>query len=268
MSTTVDLTRQNGVARVTFRTEAGLPLLSSDVRAQLKSAIKEIEDDRDCRVVVFSSAAKVFLAGADIHELNSLTSRTARKFARDGQRLCQRIADLSAVTIAAIHGACAGGGCELALACDLRIAAQNSRIGLPEVSLGLLPGWGGTTRATLQLGPAVAKRMILTGELFPGAEAARIGLVNEVVADDQLAATVDARIAQILSRSPQAVRRSKNLIDDFVGVSIRKMLAREAAQFAACYKSAEPSEGTAAFLEKRAPDWPVSHPKGSDLLGS
>src|SRR5262245_3782431 len=98
MSTTVDLTRQNGVARVTFRTEAGLPLLSSDVRSQIKTALKEIEADSDCRVVVFSSAAKVFLAGADIHELNSLTSRTARKFARDGQRLCQRVADLSAVT--------------------------------------------------------------------------------------------------------------------------------------------------------------------------
>src|SRR6185369_13728257 len=186
MSTTVDLTRQNNVSRVTFRTESGLPLLSSDVRAQLKTAIKDIESDRDCRIVVFSSTAKVFLAGADIHELHALTSRTARKFARDGQRLTQRIADLTAVTIAAIHGACAGGGCELALACDLRIAAANAKIGLPEVSLGLLPGWGGTVRATRLLGPTIAKRMILTGELFQAAEAARIGLVNEVVADDQL----------------------------------------------------------------------------------
>lgn len=258
MTTTVHLAQQNGVSRVTFQTESGLPLLSADVRGQLKRVLKEIESDAACRVVVFASKGKAFLAGADINELRSLTSRTAHKFAREGQRLCQRIANLPAVTMAVIHGACAGGGCELALACDLRIAASNARIGLPEVSLGILPGWGGTTRVTRMLGPAVAKRMILTGELFAAGEAVRIGLVNEVVADDQLAAAVETRISQIISRGPQAVQRSKVLIDAMSCRGIQKQLVREAAQFAACYKTTEPPEGLSAFLEKRSAVWTAS----------
>lgn len=255
MSTTVDLQKKDYVARVTLRGENGIQLLSKDVRTELTRVLKEIAADRDCRVVVFAAEGRVFIAGADINELRAQTAKTARKFARDGQRLFQRIADLPAVSIAAIHGACAGGGCELALACDLRIASTGAKIGLPEVSLGLLPGWGGTTRATLLLGPAVAKQMILTGELLPAEAALRIGLVDEVVAADQLAAAVDARVSQILSRGPAAVRKSKELIEEFGLRSLDRLLRREAAEFAACYATGEPAEGLSAFLEKRVPRW-------------
>lgn len=258
MSTSVELQRDGHVARVIFRGDNGIQLLTSDVRTELNRILKEIESDADCRVVVFAAEGKVFIAGADINELRAQTSKTARKFARDGQRLFQRIADLSAVSIAAIHGACAGGGCELALACDLRIASTGAKIGLPEVSLGLLPGWGGTARATLLFGPAVAKRMILTGELLPAEVALRIGLVDEVVPDDQLRAVVDARVAQVLSRGPAAVLRSKRLIEEFGMRSLDRLLRREAAQFAACYATGEPAEGSTAFLEKRTPEWTAS----------
>lgn len=256
MTATIEIVRKEaGIARVVFQSENGVHLLARAVLDQLKAVLKQLKGDKSLRVVVFEAEGRTFLAGADITELRDLTRKSARRYAREGQRLFQRIAELPAVTIAAVHATCAGGGTELALACDLRLAAASARIGLPEVTLGLLPGWGGTVRATLLFGPAVARRMIFSGELLPAAEAARLGVVDAVFPDAEFRAGVDARIAQFLKAGPAAIAGVKRLIEDIYAIELEDLLDMEAEQFAKCYASQEPAEGTTAFLEKRPAQW-------------
>lgn len=256
MSTTVSLsTPRPGVARVAFRSDNGIQILSRAVLAELHGIVKQLKSDKSVRVVVFKAEGRTFMAGADLNELKALDRKSARKYSREGQRVFQRIAELPGVTICAIHAACAGGGCELALACDLRLAGAGARIGLPEVTLGLIPGWGGTVRATLLLGAAAARRVILAGELFPAQAAFELGLVDAVVPDAELSAAVDARIAQFLKAGPAAATRAKRLIGAIHGIELPDLLEIEAEQFAACFTTGEPAEGLAAFLEKRPATW-------------
>lgn len=256
MTTSVELIRkQPDVARVVFYSENGVHLLSNAVRSQLRAVLDELEQDAACRVAVFEAEGRTFIAGADINELRDLTAKTAWKFSREGQRLFGRIAALKFPTIAAIHAACAGGGCELALACDLRMAASSAKIGLPEITLGIIPGWGGTVRSTLICGPAAARRIMLSGELLPAAEAQRLGLVHDVMADDAFRAAVDARIAQLFKGAPAAGRSIKGMVDRFQGSRLKARFREEARQFARCYRSRESAEGLAAFLEKRPAAW-------------
>ena len=144
---------------------------------------------------------------------------------------------------------------ELALAGDLRLAAASARIGAPEVTLGFIPGWGGTVRSTLLFGAAVASRLILSGELLPAAEAARLGAVDAVFSDAEFRAGVDARIAQFMKAAPTAVATAKKMIAEVYAVKLKALLGVEAAQFARCCTTDEPREGTTAFLEKRAAAW-------------
>lgn len=255
MSTTVTLDLRDRIARVRFVSDNGIHLLSASVRQELAAALDGLEAKKGVSVVVFESEGRTFLAGADINELRSLSRETAEDWARTVQALMTRIARLPATTIAAIHAACAGGGTELALACDLRLAAESARIGLPETSLGLIPGWGGTVRATRILGPAVARRLILTGELIAAREALRLGLVDAVAPEAGFRAVVDERIEQILTRGLQARAAAKSLIAALEGSDIGIQLQAEARAFAECYSTNEPNEGMRAFLTKRAADW-------------
>ena len=255
MSTTVELVREGAIARVRFRSENGVQLFSAATRQHLAAALDEFEQWPACRVAVFEADGRTFIAGADIKELRALNPETADALAREGQQLMQRISRLRPVTVAAIHAACAGGGCELALACDLRMAAQSARIGLPEVSIGVLPGWGGTVRAVRLFGGAVARRMILSGELFPAEAALHLGLVDSVADDDAFRNAVESRLQMLLTRGPTALQAVKRLIADFEGPQIEEQLRAEAEAFAACYRSSDPVEGMTAFLEKRAPAW-------------
>ena len=259
MNTTVELNRAHpAVARVAFRSEGGVQLLSAAVRDQLRLVLDAIEADENCRVVVFEAAGRTFIAGADINELRALTPRTAWKCSREGQKLFQRVADLRVPTLAAIHAACAGGGCELSLACDIRLAAATARIGLPEITIGLVPGWGGTVRSVQVCGSAAARRVMLTGELLTAAEALRLGLVHEVVADEAFRPAVETRIAQLLKGAPQAGGQIKRMVDRLQSTREKANFRMEARQVARCYRSREPAEGLAAFLEKRPADWAVS----------
>lgn len=255
MSTNVILTQSDAVARIRFEAPNGIHILSADTRRLLSDTIGKLENDPECRVVIFEAQGRTFLAGADLAELQDLSEDSARVFAEVGQGLMNQIAALRAVTICAIQAACVGGGCEMALACDFRLAATSARIGLPETSLGVVPGWGGTVRSTLLLGGSVARRMVLTAELFSAEAAKGIGLVDHVFPDDGLAAGVDQLVAQLLSRGPEALKRAKKLITQQTRPGVKKALAREARQFAACYASPEPAEGIAAFREKRRPAW-------------
>jgi enoyl-CoA hydratase/carnithine racemase len=255
MSTTVKLRIEGPVARVVFSSPTGINLLASDVRATLAEHLTAIENNPQCRVVLISAEGRTFLAGADINELAAVDGATAVRFAREGQALFDRLARCAAVTLAVVNGACAGGGCELALACDLRLAAESARIGLPETSLGIIPGWGGTVRLTRLLGPAAAKAVILSGELLSASDAQRIGLVHRVVPDAELARAAEGWASQLVSRGPEALRRAKKTIDAIAAMSDADAFASEAAEFHACYERGDPTEGLAAFLEKRKPVW-------------
>ncbi|GAB4149084.1 MAG: enoyl-CoA hydratase [Planctomycetaceae bacterium] len=255
MSTTVQLVQEGLRSRIQFRSENGIQLLSASVRKQLSEVITEIENDENCRVVIFEAEGRTFIAGADIHELSQLNANSAESLALEVHELFQRIAYLSPVTIAAIHAACAGGGFELSLACDMRMAAASARIGLPEVSLGVIPGWGGTARVLQQFGPAVAKRMILSGELLPATEALQLQIVDSVHPDDAFREAVTLRSNAVLSRSPNACRIAKSLIHSLQADPLEEQLKQEARNFAACFRSPEAAEGLKAFCEKRKPSW-------------
>jgi enoyl-CoA hydratase/carnithine racemase len=257
MTTHIELLVAGPVARIILRGEKGIQILSAETRRQLLGVIEHVART-DCSVLVFSGEGRTFIAGASIDELKSLDEVGALKDSRAGQQLMNAIEALPQTTIAAIHGACAGGGTELVLACDLRFAATGAKIGLPETSIGVLPGWGGTVRATQLLGAAVARRLILTGELLAADEALRIGLVDAVFAAEQFAAEVEARVAQILTRGPQARQRVKQLLRQHAadGVDLAAQYDAEARAFAECYRTAEPLEGMSAFLEKRPAKWP------------
>jgi enoyl-CoA hydratase len=255
MTMEVELRFEGEVARVRFVGKKGVQIFSADARVRLANVLAELEQAADCRVVIFEAEGRTFIAGADIKELEQLNYASGLAIARAGQRLMQRIANLNAITVAAVHAACAGGGCEVALACDLRLAAESTVIGLPEVKLGLIPGWGGTARAVRLFGSAVARRMILSGELFNATDAARLGIVDTVVADAEFRDAVDQRLEKLLVGGPNALTAAKRLIADFEGGDIDSQLEAEAEAFARCCDSGESTEGTTAFLEKRPPKW-------------
>jgi enoyl-CoA hydratase len=259
MTTEVNLTTDGPVARVKLSGEKGIQLLGAATRERLHVVLGEIEQLAEINVVVFESEGRTFIAGADINELRSLNSETGFENSQQGQALMNRVAALSATTIAAIHAACAGGGTELALACDMRIAAEGAVIGLPETRIGVLPGWGGTVRATRLLGSAAARRIILTGELVPAATALQVGLVDQVVAEEEFRAVIDERIKLVASRGPHARAASKKLISQFEGPDAEAQFLTESKAFAECYPTGEPEVGMSAFLAKVDADWASLH---------
>lgn len=256
MTTQVTLTIDGPIAHVRLIDEKGIQILSAETRRRLLNVVEEVATT-DTSVVVFASEGRTFIAGANIDELRALNEQTALADSRFGQRLMNAIDVLPQTTVAAIHAACAGGGTELALACDLRFAAAGAKIGLPETSIGILPGWGGTVRATHLLGVAVARRLILTGELIGAEEARNCGLVDAVFPVEQFREEVAMRISQILSRAPNARRRVKHLLQQHAadGIDIVAQLDAEARAFSECYRTSEPHEGQTAFLQKRTPAW-------------
>lgn len=255
MSTEVTLTTAATIARIQLAGENGIQLLDATTRLRLHGVLSEIEQSRSISIVVFEAVGRTFIAGADINELRSLNATTGFENSQQGQALMSRIAALPATTIASIHAACAGGGTELALACDMRIAADDAVIGLPETRIGIVPGWGGTVRATRLLGSATARRLILTGELVPAARALQLGLIDEMAAKENFRTAVDERITLLASRGPHARAMSKKLISQFEGPEADVQFLAESRAFAECYLTGEPELGMAAFLEKIDADW-------------
>jgi enoyl-CoA hydratase len=256
MTTKIELSLNGPVARIQLRGEKGIQILSDETRQRLLETVTQVATMK-CSVVVIAAEGRTFIAGASIDELRSLDEAGALKDSHAGQRLMSEIEALPQTTIAAIHGACAGGGTELVLACDLRFAADGAKIGLPETSIGVLPGWGGTVRATQLLGAAVTRRLILTGELIAADEALRIGLVDAVFPAERFSEDVEARIAQVLTRGPHARQRVKQLLRQHSadGIDLTAQFDAEARAFAECYRTGEPQEGMSAFLEKRPAAW-------------
>lgn len=247
---------RDGIAFLTLNRPKVLNALNADTLEELHSAIQTIRDDASIRAALLTGAGeKAFAAGADIQELAQVNSIDGRDLALRGQAVFRSIETCGKPVIACINGFALGGGCELALACTLRIAGENARLGQPEVKLGLIPGYGGTQRLARLVGKGVALQMILTAEMLSAADALRVGLVNEVVAPDQLLTRAEAIARTIAGMAPLAVRYCLEAVDRGYDLSLEEALSLEAALFGLCCGTADKAEGTAAFLSKRAPVW-------------
>src|SRR6202042_2479869 len=194
-----------------------------------------------------------FVAGADINQLATLTPIEAQAYAERGQRVFRELEMLAKPTVAAINGYALGGGLELAMACAVRVASDNAKLGQPEVKLGILPGYGGTQRLPRLVGRGRALELILSGEIINSAEAYRIGLVNEIVPGGTLIARAEALLKQIFSNAPQSVTFSLEAVNKGLDTSLAEGMLIEAALFGICFSTEDKKEGTTAFLAKRAP---------------
>ncbi|GMV80128.1 MAG: enoyl-CoA hydratase [Planctomycetota bacterium] len=245
------LTQDGALATIAFAREKGLNILSSEVLNELEAAWKELEAGGRARVCILHGDGKVFLAGADIKEMAQLDVSGAQRFAERGQRLFDAIESSGIVSIAALHGAALGGGCELALACDIRLAAAGTKLGQPEVNLGLIPGFGGSQRLPRVVGLGPALHLILSGEAISAEDALRLGLVTQVLPPEQLLDTARKLAQTVLAKGPGAVRLAKRATREALQKPQSEGMPLEAQAFAACFKDGEAQEGMAAFVEKR-----------------
>ena len=240
------------IATVTVHRPEALNALNGDVLTELARALDELSERQDVgSVILTGSGHKAFVGGADIRELAELDAQAGRAFAERGQRLFDRIERFEKPVIAAINGYCLGGGCELALACHLRVAARSAQLGQPEVKLGLIPGYGGTQRLPRLVGTGRALELILTGDRIPAEEAWRIGLVNRVVDDTALLTESRALAARIMKGGPVAVRYCLEAVRLGAGLPLDRGLALEAGLFGLVCGTEDMKEGTRAFVEKR-----------------
>lgn len=252
----IQLEIRDGIAFVTLNRPKVLNALNAATLREMQSAIDLIREDTSIRAVILTGAGeKAFAAGADIQELAQVNAVEGRELALRGQAVFRAVETCGKPVIACVNGFALGGGCELVLACHLRIASENAKFGQPEVKLGLIPGYGGTQRLARLVGKGVALQMILTGEMISAAEALRVGLVNEVVAPDRLLERGEALARNLASMAPLAVRYCMEAVDGGYDVPLEQALTMEADLFGHCCGTADKTEGTAAFLGKRPPVW-------------
>ena len=242
------------VAVVTLNRPQVLNALNQTMLGELDRVMTELASDDGVRVVILTGAGdRAFVAGADIKELAAQTAISGREFALAGQRLFDRIEHLGKPVIAAINGFALGGGCELAMACTLRIAADTARLGQPEITLGLMPGYAGSQRLARLVGKGKAMEMMLTGAPISAAEAERAGLVNRVVPAATLMNDARALAAQLAGNAPIATRYILDAVNRGLDMPFAEASAHEAALFGLVMATDDMREGTTAFLEKRKP---------------
>lgn len=247
---------RGGIGAVTVNRPDVLNALNGETVVALKDAFRELHNDEDVGVVILTGAGeKAFIAGADIKEMTSASPTDAIASSRRGQDLTNFIEDFPKVVIAAVNGYALGGGCEVAMACHIRVASENARFGQPEVNLGIMPGWGGTQRLPRLIGKGRAIEMITGGEMISAEEANEIGLVNRVTPQTQLMETCEEIAKTILSRGPEAVRLSLEAVNHGVEMTQDLGLEYEANLFGVVFSTDDRKEGTTAFVEKRAPDF-------------
>src|SRR6202161_3260203 len=240
------------IARITFNRPNVLNALNRKTMDELGDCLKKVRADDDIRVLILTGAGeKAFIAGADINELSQQTPVNGREFTLYGQEIIHRLETLGKPVIAAINGFALGGGCEVALACTMRIASRNAKLGQPEVKLGIIPGYGGSQRLPRLCGKGVAHELILTGEMITADEALRIGLVNRVVESAELLPAAEAMAKKIIANAPLAVKYTIEAIERGVEVAQEEGLFLEATLFGLSCATEDMREGTKAFLEKR-----------------
>jgi enoyl-CoA hydratase len=244
---------RDGICIITIDRPKVLNALNAQTVEEIGQAFDEARNDESVKAVILTGGGeKAFVAGADIGELAKMTPITGKATAEKGQRVFSAIERFPKPVIAAVNGFALGGGCELALACHIRIASEKAKLGLPEVTLGIIPGYGGTQRMARLLGKGKALELILTGDMITAADAERIGLVNKVVAPDQLLAEAEAMAKKIASRGPLAVRAAIEAVVAGSEMPQEEGMFLEAVLFGLLASSEDMREGMGAFLEKRA----------------
>ena len=244
------------IATLTFNRPDKLNALNDATMTELGRAVEELRADDTVAGMILTGAGRAFVAGADIAELKSKAPAEAYQMARRGQEVFRRLETSPKPVIAAVNGFALGGGCELAMACHVRIASEAAKFGQPEVKLGVIPGYGGTQRLTRLVGRGRALQLLLTGEMIDASEAYRIGLVSRVVAGtEQVVDAARAMLQQMLANGPMALAHCIDAVNRGAEVSLEEALALEAAAFGLLTATQDMREGTSAFLEKRPPNF-------------
>lgn len=247
----VNYEQSDHVAVVTISREKALNALTADVLRDLRAALEQAASDQVRAIVLTGAGAKAFVAGADIEAMSTMSRREALAFSELGNGVFRYLETLPMPSIAAVNGYALGGGCELALACDIRLASTNAVFAQPEVGLGITAGFGGTQRLARTVGIGIAKEILYTGSRVKAPRAAEIGLVNAVYEPDQLLPEARKLASVIASQAPIAVRNTKQAISLGLNTDMDSAIATEALMFAACFESFDQREGMGAFIEKR-----------------
>jgi len=244
---------KDSIAYVTINRPKVLNALNSVTMGELRSVFTQLKSDREVRVVILTGAGeKSFVAGADIGELQKNNPIEAKEYTHRGQAVLDLIENLGKPVIACVNGFALGGGCEIAMACTMRLTSENAKLGQPEVKLGIIPGYGGTQRLPRLVGKGIAMQLLLTGEMISAQEAHRIGLVNEVVPAAQLIPRAEAIAQSIIKNAPLAIQYCLEAVNYGMEMTLMEGLYLEATLFAVSCATEDKKEGTSAFLEKRA----------------
>lgn len=247
---------KEGIAYITINRPRVLNALNDKVIEELEKVFRQAKDDPEVKAVIITGAGeKAFVAGADIGQLVDLNTLEGKQFALKGQAVFNFIENLGKPVIAAINGFALGGGCELAMACTLRVVSENAKLGQPEVNLGIIPGYGGTQRLSRLVGKGRAMELILTSRMVDAHEASQIGLANKVVEPEKLMEEAEALAKTIMSKGPIAVNLAMESVNRGLNVSLEEGLRIEAELFGICCSTEDKVEGTKAFLEKRKPNF-------------
>ncbi|RMF69645.1 MAG: hypothetical protein D6743_01500 [Calditrichaeota bacterium] len=248
--------KKDRVARLTINRPEVLNALNWQTMEEIRSALGEVREDPEVGgVIVTGAGEKSFVAGADIKELATKDPVAAKEFSVASQQILQVIEHFPKPVIAAVNGYCLGGGCELALACHMRVASENAKFGQPEVNLGIIPGNGGTQRLPRLVGKGIALELILTGNMIDAGEAYRIGLVNKVVPQSELLAAAEGILKTIFEKGPVAVKLSLEAVNRGLNMTLEEGVNLESNLFGLCFSTEDMKEGTQAFIEKRKPNF-------------
>lgn len=245
--------QKNGILLITINRPDKLNALNSAVFSELNLVLQQAKQDKKIKALLLTGSGKAFCAGADINRLAEINAQQGYEFATEGQAIFNNLENLGKPSLAAINGYAFGGGCELAMATTLRIAADIAKLGQPEIKLGVIPGYGGTQRLTRLVGKGRALELCLTGRTITATEAYQWGLVNEVVSSDQLLIRANEILENIINLSPLAAQGIMNAIHYGSNMALTDALHLEAVQFGLACASKDKKEGVAAFLEKRDP---------------
>jgi len=244
--------KKNSIAYVAVNRPKVLNALNMVTMDELRAAFHDIKNDAGVRVIILTGAGeKAFIAGADINELAAHNAVSGKEYTHRGQSVLNLIENLGKPVIACLNGFTLGGGCEIAMACTMRLASDNAKLGQPEVKLGIIPGYGGTQRLPRLVGKGRAMQLVLTGEMITAQEAYRIGLVNEVTSPTELIPRAEAIAQKIIANAPLAVQYSLEAINKGLEMTLPEALYLEAVLFSVACSSEDKKEGTTAFLEKR-----------------
>ncbi|AJA47198.1 3-hydroxybutyryl-CoA dehydratase [Clostridium pasteurianum DSM 525 = ATCC 6013] len=247
---------EDGIEKVTINRPKALNALNSETLKELGTVINDISvNDGIKAVIITGSGSKAFVAGADIAEMSTLNSIEATNFSRLAQNVFSQIENLPKLVVAAVNGFALGGGCELAMACDVRFASKKAKFGQPEVNLGILPSFGGTQRLPKLVGKGIAKELIFSTDMITADEAYRIGLANKVYEPEELLVKSQEFAEKVMTKSPWGVKLAKACINNGLDVDLEAGLKYEANSFGLCFSTEDQKEGMKAFLEKRKADF-------------